>query len=437
MESCEKGHLLAPDGSCHVCRGDETELATAQETATGYEITIPESGGVVRFRFDNLEERRHVLQAEVSAWAELPGITREPFSARMNVLSMSGRESFRRGVEDVVPLAKETWTRLLNRACVMLRHTYAQADPAVDLGDVTLTDVAPAYVAYPLASADGPSIPFGPNASMKTYLALLLAICVGKGADFLGYSVTQAGVLFLDYEATATRIKARVLRVLDGLGLDWDGLRFTYWPARGRALPEMIPALQRRIRQDGIGLIIVDSAALAAGAEPEKAETALRFFNALSALEVPSLTIAHVTKQHEDQYPFGSIFWSNSARLTWNVKAEHEEGHGNVVHVGLYNRKANDDRLLTPFGVRVEFDETSVRFEREDLRVGVDDRTNLGSRIRAALVGTGRASVKALASELDLQTDVVRVYLNRLPDAHKVGKSDDQSGLWEIRADEP
>ena len=87
----------------------------------------------------------------------------------------------------------------------------------------------------------------------------------------------------------------------------------------------------------------------------------------LSRLALPSLTVAHVTKADDDRYPFGSIFYHNSAHITWNVKLVHDEG--DVAHVGLYCRKSNDDKPEPPFGVRIEFGPGGgpVTFKREDV----------------------------------------------------------------------
>ena len=239
-------------------------------------------------------------------------------------------------------------------------------------------------------------------------------------------------MLFLDYESTAQRIKGRLLRVLAGMGMDWNDLPFIYWPGRGRPLPEIVPALRRKILDLRPRLIIIDSAALAAGGEPEKAEIAIRYFNALSALETPSHTLGHVTKGDEDEFPFGSIFWSNSARLTWNTKIEHEDGR-NVAHIGLFNRKSNEERLTAPFGVRAEFDANSVRFSREELKAGTKDRLAMPGRIRDTLRERAK-SVKELAAELDVTDNAVRTYLSRISDALRVGTADDKSGLWGLKA---
>jgi hypothetical protein len=316
----------------------------------------------------------------------------------------------------------------------MVRQAHSEADPSIDLADVSVLTVATAYMAPPLVLEDAPSVIFGDGGTCKTYLALRLAVSIALGADFLGQAVRQAPVLFVDYEASETAIKRRLLRILGGLGLEWGEFPFVYWRAIGRSLPEMVPALQRKVRQAAVGLVVVDSAAYAAGGEPEKADSAIRYFNALAALEVPSLSLAHVGKDGKDEWPFGSIFWHNGPRLTWNTKATREDGN-EVTHLGLFNRKGNEDRLHRPIGVRLEFSGDAVTFSREELLAGISDRANLGQRIRAEL-RRGAQSVKQLAGALDTDAGMIRARLNQLGDAWKVGTAADGSGLWGLKAHE-
>lgn len=64
--------------------------------------------------------------------------------------------------------------------------------------------------------------------------------------------------------------------------------------------------------------VVIDSVAYACvGAEVEKSPTAIQYSQAIGVLGKPVLSIAHVTKEDADpKHPFGSIFWSNGARVT-------------------------------------------------------------------------------------------------------------------------
>jgi hypothetical protein len=81
--------------------------------------------------------------------------------------------------------------------------------------------------------------------------------------------------------------------------------------------------------------VVVDSVTYACvGEEVEKSVTATKYTMAVNMIGKPVLSIAHVTKENLDpNHPFGSIFWSNGARVT----------------IGLSRKKADDpesDRIM-------------------------------------------------------------------------------------------
>ena len=87
--------------------------------------------------------------------------------------------------------------------------------------------------------------------------------------------------------------------------------------------------------------MIIDSAAFATG-EPESAEATAGYFNALRALEVTTLTIAHVSKTGQESHPYGSIFWKNGPRSIYRALSEQRD---NLLHVGIRHTKANNGPL--------------------------------------------------------------------------------------------
>jgi len=403
-----------------------------EQTAAGYVVTLPDGGGLVRFRFDGLDPSRHAHEADLTVRVEIPGLSREPFSARLNLLSLSNRDAFRRQLEEMLPADKGVWAVRLNRAVALVRQAIQDRDPSVRLLLVPDTAAEPALHSPMLGAY--PTMLFGKGGGGKTYLSLDLALAVALGVDFLGRTCSQADVLFVDYEADAGTLKSRLRALLRGRELEPEpaSVPITYWPATGIPLADLVPALQRKVREANIGLLVVDSAALAAGAEPERAETAIRFFNALAQIGVPSLVIAHVTKGDEDQWPFGSIFYHNSARATWNVKLVQEQQDG-VAHVGLFNRKSNNSRLEAPLGVRMEFTDTSVRIRREEVVHDFAGEISLPVRLRSALKD-GQRSIKELADYLDANEETVGRTLRRMSGVLRLQRAPDSSFYWGLSA---
>ena len=371
-----------------------------EEIPDGYIAYIPDAGGRVCFQFDSIERSGRDLDAEVTVWQEMPGVTRESFGARLNIVSLSGRNMFRQQLNAV--FGKEgSWTAKLNRACQLVRQAHADLDDSVVLLEAPA--IAEAYLILGFLLGDGPSILFGQGGSAKTYLALLMAICLSLGVPFLGRPTKQVAVLYVDYESSAYRLRQRVERILAGIGMTDSLPALFYWPAKGIPLAELRPAIERKIARENIGAIFVDSAVLAAGADPERSETAARYFNTLGRIGLPSMSVAHVTKQDDDKYPFGSIFYHNSSRITWNVKLVHCDDGDNFVDVGLHNRKVNDDRLEPSFGQRITFepDGGAVRFKSLDLaqHTTLSRGVPVPTRILSHLTGRGYMTAHELFDE--------------------------------------
>lgn len=402
---------------------------TVEETQDGITVKLPLGGGCIRFRFDSLEHRRNGIDCELTVGREISNLSRQPFSARINLLSLSNRDAYRRSLE--ATFGKDfDWAGLLGQAIQLARQAYGERDPSIRLLDAPEEAARPSLLAPWVIG--GPSIVFGKGGSAKTFLALGMALAVATGTEFLGQQATQANVLYIDYEADAATLKGRLRRLMAGSETATDDVPVFYWPARGVPLVEMVPALRKKIAKDSIGLVIVDSAALAAGAEPERAETAIHYFNALSSLDVPSLILAHETKAGEDQWPFGSIFYHNSARATFNVKLLQEQEQ-NVTHIGLFNRKANNSRLEAPVGAVIAFSDTSVRITREQLDAEWEGEISVRKRLHLAL-RYGELSRKQLAEEIGAKGDTIRKALTRYPQEFiRRGTALDGSDQWGLK----
>ena len=100
--------------------------------------------------------------------------------------------------------------------------------------------------------------------------------------------------------------------------------------------------------------------------------------------------------------PYGSVFWHNSARMTWNVKVSATSTDGQTVALGAFNRKNNLGPSSAPVGIAVTFDGDRVYFTRTDI-ASVDDFAEhlpLWQRIKA-VVKTGPQTLATIASELN------------------------------------
>jgi len=401
----------------------------------GWLVSIPTAGGLVRFLATGLEQpKRHVLDAEFRTWVEAPGEPLDPFEGHLNLLSLSSRDSYRRQLDEQFKAGKGYWTNLLNRACQMITQAWEEMDWSVDLRGVEASE-RPRYLLHPLVHEGLPTVLFGAGGVGKSYLALALARAVIEGGEFLGAQAQEMGpVLYVDYEARARDIKRRLLRL--GLPEERHG-GLIYWPGMG-PLASQVRAMRRAVAERGVRLVIVDSAALACGGDPKEEHVATAYFNALAAVGVASLTIAHVSKEDavtEQRRPYGSIYWENCARSTWRVKEAEGDGDG-VKRLGLYNIKPNEDRRHRPIGVRMVFGEASVTVEREELAEELMEGLPVRARVRSLLLRRGKMTVAQIAEELGAGEAAVRKALQRMADAfHEGDRGRGNEGVWMIMAD--
>jgi hypothetical protein len=369
-----------------------------QETETGYLLSLPTTDGMIRAAFEHVEQARsHEINADVTLWQEIPGVTIEPFSARLNILSLSSRESYRRHLDDAY--GKGGWTTILNRACGMVRAAWQNRPQSIAIDDAP-ERTYDTYRVEPFLVSHGPTVWFGDGGAGKTTVALSVSRQLGR-------------VLYIDYEWDPAEVKDRLQMMGGG-----NGLR--YMSGGGVPLADQLPGLRREIAAHGIEYLIVDSAGLACGGEPEKAEMAIRYFNALKALGIPSLTIAHVTKSGEDQRPFGSAFWHFAPRLTWNVKGNDETE--DELRIGFFCRKSNVAKRPKPFGIRVGFFDQKIDIEIRELWPEFSEYLPLRQRVRQHLLSRGKSEVKNIAQELDAKHDSVYRVLRKMPDAMVSGK---------------
>jgi hypothetical protein len=122
-----------------------------------------------------------------------------------------------------------------------------------------------------------------------------------------------------------------------------------------RPLVHEFDRLRRITKQHKIDFAVYDSVAFACDGPPESAEIAGKYFRAVREIHCGSLHVAHINKsENADQRPFGSAFWHNGARMTWNVQSI-PAAVDRAIHLGFYNRKANMGPLLPAVGMRVMF----------------------------------------------------------------------------------
>ena len=327
------------------------------------------------------------------------------------------------------------WSGFLERFVAQVVAAERVGEALVELDKLELSQ-GNRYLIPGLVSAEETTIWFGDGGSMKSYLALAACATISSGSSaYLGVTPTERRrVGYVDWEWGAQAHRRRLGR----LAQDGRMPQVAYIRC-DRPLTHEVPRLQRLIRENGLGFLVLDSIAFGCDAPPEQADTATRYVSALRQLGVPCLALAHVTKAEDgDRKPFGSSFWHNSSRLTWFVKKAGEYGEQSTV--GLFNRKNNDDGNTDPVAFRFWFqdsvgrtvisrvDATEIAEEPE-----VQRQFPWKDRIAAVLARTGPMMPAEIASELECDVHMVLKPMqrnssrfNRLP-----------SGKWELIPEAP
>ena len=124
-----------------------------------------------------------------------------------------------------------------------------------------------------------------------------------------------------------------------------------------------VMVLSKAALENNAALVIIDSAAPAAG-EPEAAAPTTAYFSALRGIGTSTLTVAHVSKGGmSGNQAFGSIFWRNLPRI--NFKAISERTIDGDLIIGLRNTKMNNGRRVDDLAWKLAFDRTeSVTFSK-------------------------------------------------------------------------
>lgn len=242
-----------------------------------------------------------------------------------------------------------------------------------------------------------PSMLFGDGGAFKSYLGLYIAGWLGQQG---------VRVLFADWELEGPDHRDRLERLFG------PKMPHVYYQRLHRPLVDEVDGIKREVDEQRIKYIVCDSVGYATNGAPESAEAAMGYFRAVRQLGIGSVHIAHITKGSKEDAdptkPFGSTFWSNSARATWFVKRTESADERRFV-VALYNKKANLGPLRPAVGLAIDFGADRTGIQRVDL-ADVDELAGslpLSQRMKRALE-SGPRTLVSLADEFGAEDDPSR-----------------------------
>jgi hypothetical protein len=213
-----------------------------------------------------------------------------------------------------------------------------------------------------------------------------------------------------------------------------DGMPRIVYARCDRPLVHEVDRLQRLARDTALDYAIYDSVAFACDGPPEAAEVASAYFRAVRQIGGGSLHVAHISKSEGgDRKPFGSVFWHNSARCTWFVKAADGSDDGDTLTLRFFNRKSNLGARQAPLGFRVAFEGDTTTFARTEAADCPDLAGQLPVWQRMVrLLREGPLTREQIAEEIGADVNTVRREISRKKKVF-VSLPEDKVGLVERR----
>jgi AAA domain len=402
----------------------------------GYVMTIPDIATELSVRY--------VRRSRGDTVGELTVTCAQPFTrsadghlhqANLNISGTDARKRLATVLRERSNLDAVDWVDVLEDFCRRVLAAERTGKPLVKVGAKPVAAKGETYRLDPLLPINQTAILFGDGGTGKSTLAAAIAVAVEYGVAVIkGWAPRRAPALYLDWEAGEESLNRRVWAV--GRGAHIPGqVEITYRDCRQMGpLHTFAESVAAEVDQHGFGLVVVDSAGMAGGLGSDGGdanESSLRLFQAIGFLGTTVLVIDHVNKVDADDErrtarPYGSIYKSNLARATWELRRKKSDAGS---YLGLYNPKNNDDDTVAPVSLQVFHDDDgAIRYERM-ATMPVELTKNLGQReqLIAALQQYGHMNVDELATETGLKPEQVRAVLSR-NGAH-FNKL--QSGKWE------
>ncbi len=327
------------------------------------------------------------------------------------------------------------WTDILTYITGKTLEIVRRGEPAVEVwpSDKRLE---PEYVLEPIVYLKHPSVIFGEKGTAKSLFALTQGYIVQLPFrdNMLGFITREESTptLYIDYEDDLSTFEARWSALERGFQC---GAMPIVYQRLASPLADNIELLQDRIAQYKIGFLIIDSLGLAAGGNLNEAEPAIRYHTALRKLGLPSLTVAHTSKDFalKRRTVFGSVYFTNLARSVWEVKAD-PEPDVNELAISLRQTDANYSAKHEAIGLRFSFKNDAIKITRADLKdTGLSGELPLSIQIKA-LLRHDPLTVKDIAEALEKSEGTIKVTLIRMAKKGSIVKlPEHQWGLREYR----
>lgn len=387
------------------------------------EYSAPE---LARFEFRRVRAASDgTVKAEILVSSTMPGFEEKLSRSDLNLLADQTVKRFAQTIKERSNgQGHLDWHGMLANAIEHVIDRFRAGEPAIYLRDAPEPETDE-FLLSPLVLGRQPTILYGHGGDTKSLTALAAGLSIHADREILPglHPSSRKRVGLLDWEYDPWEHKKRAHQLLGPSLPDLVYLRCS------GALRDQVDRVKATVRQYDLGFLILDSILPAVGGDPNAPDVALAFFDAMRAIGLGILCVAHVTKQGDEDMPFGSVMFHNLARATWFVKKVQSPGE-NTARVGFFNKKGNGGRLHHPFGLLWKWEGDGVQertsVERIDVREtpGLSSKVSIGDRVMNAL-NSGKLTMRDLMDEMqaadpDVSQETIRKTVQRLEKSGRV-----------------
>lgn len=334
---------------------------------------------------------------------------------RINLLSTSARTDLRRSLDS--RFSHIGWATRIDQIADYADKVYRSELQITTIGEAE--PPAMSYLASPVLERNRICALAAEAGTGKSTLALALALQIGgHGQVVPGISVPQeAGkTLYLDWEDEWDTHANRQAAILRGVGKKAPPLPVRHVRMSG-LLVDHSDRLTRMCRDMKPALVVVDSVGKAVMGHINEPEFVLPMMDACRAMKTTVLMLGHLAKHESDGKLIGSVFWFTDPRQGWHLAKVQEAGESES-HLALNHKKASNDMLSKPLGLKVEFqaDPKTIRYYAADVATDPDleQFAVAADRIENYLVtGGGREQLGQIAEGTGLPVNTVKGTLQR------------------------
>ncbi len=405
--------------------------ANCIEVAEGYKGIVDLKEFTVKFSIKNIIVS--MADGEITIIIEpKEGVLSRPLNFHLKAFSDSNKEQLARLLKSSFSEFTTQWTLIVNEIVSVFIEALNSQKQNFVLSEVV--GEKKGWLFEPFIMEHSINIFFGMGDAGKTFLALYLSVLYGLGKDLYKHPAKQGKTLLIDFENDQLEWRDRMKGILSKLPMDMEEAdkTFHYWQTNQVALANQVEKLKTFIRENGISLIIVDSASMASGDSTSDEAATLRLMASLKLLNTTSVLIAHQRKNEGEENPIGSIQYFNQARNIWRVEGEPDDEDEHKIHLGCIHRKNNSGpKKKQPIGFEITFGEGFIDIVLENAIHNFAQKFSTRDKILNFLQPGGATVPQIMKGINEKKEGTVRTTLTRLKKGKKVNNFNEVWSLME------